>query len=153
MRPLHAERAWRSTQTVEQVWSTALDFDSYRSWWPFLVEFDPPRLQTGATARALVRAPAGYRLRLHLSLVDVDAPRIAVIDVAGDILGRCTVSFAPDGEGSTVGLAWSLAPDRHLLRILGVLARPILVQGHDWILDEGLRRCLDATGLDLRPLR
>jgi hypothetical protein len=152
MKPLHAERAWRSTQSADHVWATALDFGSYRSWWPFLVEFDPPPLETGAAAQALVRAPAGYRLRLDLALVDVDAPRTAVIDVTGDILGRCTVSVAPEGEGSTVGLAWSLAPDRRLLRVLGVLARPILVHGHDWILDEGLRRCLDATGLDLRPV-
>ncbi len=153
MKPLHAERVWRSAQPAAQVWSTALDFGSYRSWWPFLIEFDPPALETGATARAVVRAPAGYRLRLDLDLVDVDAPRRAVIEVSGDIEGRSTVRVGPDGDGATVGLAWSLAPERSLLRLLGVLARPILVHGHDWILDEGLRRCLDATGLDLEPVR
>jgi len=151
MRPLTAQRAWRSTQAPEVVWSTALDFGSYRAWWPFLVAFEPPPLTSGATTRAVVRAPAGYRLRLDLLLSEVDAPRRAVIDVTGDIVGRATVTVAPDGDGSRVGLSWTLAPDRRLLRVLGVLARPILVQGHDWILDEGLRRCRSATGLDLRP--
>ena len=56
-------------------------------------------------------------------------------------------------EGSEVTLAWSLAPDRQLLRLLGLLARPILVHGHDWILDDGLRRTIEATKLDLRPVR
>ena len=152
MRPLTAERAWRSTQAPHEVWSTALDFASYRTWWPFLVVFDPPPLTTGATTRAVIRAPAGYRLRLDLFLSEVDAPRRAVIDVTGDVVGQATVTVAPDGEGSRAGLAWSLAPDRRLLRVLGVFARPILVHGHNWILDEGLRRCLDATGLDLRPV-
>ena len=86
-----------------------------------------------------------------LSLAHVEAPKVAVIDVSGDILGQATVAVDADGDGSTVRLAWSLAPDRQLLRVLGVLARPILVHGHNWILDEGLRRCLDATGLDLAP--
>jgi hypothetical protein len=134
------------------VWATALDFGSYRTWWPFLVEFDPPPLETGATAQAVVRAPAGYRLRLQLHLTEVVAPERAVIDVTGDIVGRSTVTVAPHPDGSTAGLSWSLAPDRRLLQMLGFFARPILVHGHDWILDEGLRRTLVATGLDLRPV-
>jgi hypothetical protein len=133
------------------VWSTALDFGSYRGWWPFLVEFDPPPLEQGGTALAVVRAPAGYRLRLDLTLAEVDAPRHVAIDVTGDIVGRSTVDVAPADDGSRCRLAWSLAPDRQLLRFLGFFARPILVHGHDWILDEGLKRCLDATGLDLEP--
>jgi hypothetical protein len=109
-------------------------------------------LATGETARAVVRAPAGYRLTLDLALAEVDAPRHVAIDVTGDIVGRSTVDVAPADEGAEVCLAWSLAPDRHLLRLLGFFARPILVHGHDWILDDGLRRCLTATGLDLQPV-
>jgi hypothetical protein len=105
----------------------------------------------GETARAVVRAPAGYRLTLDLALARVEAPRHLAIDVRGDIVGHATVDVAPAGEVTDVRLAWSLAPDRRLLRLLGVLARPILVHGHDWILDDGLRRCLAATGLDLEP--
>ena len=100
-----------------------------------------------------MRAPAAYRLRLDLRLTEVEAPQRAVIDVTGDIVGRSWVGVEPNGDGSLVSLAWTLAPDRRLLRLLGVFARPILVHGHDWILDEGLRRCLDATGLDLVPVR
>ena len=135
------------------VWKTALDFGSYRDWWPWLVSFDAPALVAGETARAVVRAPAGYRLTLDLGLAEVDAPRHVAIDVTGDIVGHSTVDVAPAGDGAEVRLAWSLAPDRSLLRLLGLLARPILVHGHDWILDDGLRRCLTATGLDLQPVR
>jgi hypothetical protein len=134
------------------VWKTALDFGSYREWWPWLETFDAPVLATGETARAVVRAPAGYRLTMDLALARVDAPRHVTIDVTGDIVGRSTVDVAPDGSGAEVCLAWSLAPDRRLLRLLGFFGRPILVHGHDWILDDGLRRCLTATGLDLQPV-
>jgi hypothetical protein len=89
---------------------------------------------------------------MDLALTEVDAPRHLRIEVTGDIVGHADVGVGAVANGSEVTLAWSLAPDRHLLRILGVLARPILVHGHDWILDDGLRRCLDATGLDLRPV-
>ena len=128
-----------------------LDFDAYRGWWPWLTEFDPPPLETGAATRAVVRAPAGYRLRLDLTLAEVAAPERAVIEVAGDVTGRSTVTVAPTDGGSRVTLAWSLAPERRLLRALGVVARPVLVRGHDRILDDGFVRCLEATGLDLAP--
>jgi hypothetical protein len=151
-RPLDAERVWRSGEAPAVVWATALDFPSYRTWWPWLVEFDPPPLAAGESARAVVRAPAGYRLAMDLALTEVDAPHHVRIDVSGDIVGHAVVDVAANDHGSDVILAWSLAPDRRLLRLLGILARPILVHGHDWILDDGLRRTLDATGLDLRPV-
>jgi hypothetical protein len=94
---------------------------------------------------------------MTLTLAEVDAPRHVRIRVSGDIVGHATVAVCPaddrEDDRSEVTLAWSLAPDRQLLRVLGLLARPILVHGHDWILDDGLRRCLDATELDLRPVR
>jgi hypothetical protein len=99
----------------------------------------------------VVRAPAGYLLRLDLTLAEVDAPHRVDIVVAGDVEGRSTVTVRPREDGSDVALAWTLAPRRGLLRVLGVVARPVLVRGHDRILDDGLRRCLDATGLDLEP--
>lgn len=135
------------------MWATALDFGRYRDWWPWLVEFDAPPLTVGATSRAVVRAPAGYHLRLDLRLVEVETPTRLLIEVTGDVVGWSTVTVAPTSDGSSVALAWSLAPDRLLLRILGTVARPVLVRGHDRILDDGLRRCVDATGLDLQPAR
>ncbi|MET0827148.1 MAG: SRPBCC family protein [Acidimicrobiales bacterium] len=150
-RALRAERTWRSTHAAPEVWDTVLDFAAYRSWWPWLIEFTPPRLASGAGTRAVVRAPAGYLLRLDLTLAEVDAPHRVDIVVAGDVEGRSTVTVRPREDGSDVALAWTLAPRRSLLRVLGVVARPVLVRGHDRILDDGLRRCLDATGLDLEP--
>lgn len=152
MRPLTAERRWHSTRPQEEVFATVLDFPRYRDWWPFLTAFDPPPLAEGATTRAVVRAPAGYRLRLDLELAEVAAPKRVVIAVAGDVTGASTVTVDRAGDGSEVGLAWSLAPTRLLLRALGVLAAPVLVSGHDRILDDGFRRCLEATGLDLSPI-
>ncbi len=152
MRALTAERRWRSSQPHEHVWATVLDFSAYPSWWPFLISFEPPPLARGATTRAVVRAPAGYRLRLDLELTEVEAPRRVVIAVGGDVIGESTVTVASVDSGSEVGLHWSLAPRRRLLRALGVVAGPVLVQGHDRILDDGFRRCLEATGLDLTPI-
>ena len=100
----------------------------------------------------MVRAPAGYRLRLILTLDEVVAPERTVISVTGDVVGHATVEVRDDGTGSRVTLGWSLAPQRLLLRALDVVARPVLVRGHDRILDDGFRRCLDATGLDLVPV-
>ena len=118
-----------------------------------MTEFDAPPLRTGASTGAVVRAPAGYRLRLALTLREVVAPERAVIDVVGDVVGRSTVEVRDEGSGSEVTLGWSLAPERMLLRALGAVARPVLVRGHDRILDDGFRRCLEATGLDLVPVR
>jgi len=109
-------------------------------------------LETGATTRAVVRAPAGYRLRLDLHLDEVVAPQRTVISVSGDVVGHSTVAVRALGTGSAVTLGWSLAPERRLLRALAVVARPVLVRGHDRILDDGFDRCLEATGLDLVPV-
>jgi hypothetical protein len=131
------------------VWATALDFAAYRTWWPWLTEFEPPPLRTGASTRAVVRAPAGYRLAMRLLLTEVEPSQRTVIAVTGDVEGESTVTVRPLEDGTEVTLAWSLAPRRPLLRFLNVVARPVLVRGHDHILDDGLRRCLLATGLDL----
>ena len=100
----------------------------------------------------MVRAPAGYRLRLDLRLDEVVAPERTVITVAGDVVGSSTVEVRAHGTGSEVTLGWSLAPERRFLRAIDLVARPVLVRGHDRILDDGFRRCLEATGLDLVPV-
>lgn len=100
----------------------------------------------------MVRAPAGYRLHLTLTLDEVVAPERTFITVTGDVVGHSSVEVRPAGTGSLVTLGWSLAPQRRLLRVLDVVARPVLVRGHDRILDDGFRRCLEATGIDLTPV-
>ena len=109
-------------------------------------------MRAGATTPAVVRAPAGYRLRMHLALTEVEAPERTVIEVTGDVVGNATVTIDESGPTTEVTLAWSLAPDRPLLRVLALVARPVLVRGHDRILDDGFHRCLEATGLDLVPV-
>lgn len=148
-RALSAERTWQSALPPPQVWAAVLDFPAYPTWWPWLEEFDPPPLATGAVTHAVVRAPARYRLRLRLALGEVDPPRRARIDVDGHLGGQATVSLRPEGDGTELCLRWSLRPQRPLLRALAVVAHPVLVNGHDWILDDGLHRFTAATGLDL----
>jgi len=61
--------------------------------------------------------------------------------VSGDVRGsaRLTVQ-SNDGGGSRARLRSDLAPANPVLRSFGLVARPVVEWGHDWVLDQGLRQ-------------
>lgn len=119
---------------------------SYQEWWPWLREFDPGEgLEVGAAWSCLVAPPLPYVVRFRVVVTDVAAGTSVSTRIEGDIKGSAALTLHPDGSGGTTArLRSSLLPTNPALRAFGMVARPLVGWGHDWVLDQGRRQFISA---------
>jgi hypothetical protein len=144
-----------------RVWEAFGATDRYRSWWPWLTEFDGGPLVRGARWSCAVSPPLPYVVRFTLTLVAVEEARSIRALVEGDITGSATLELVddpdvdsdlpdlPDGSDGSDGsdgvacrihLRADLAPSHTALRLVAGAASPVVRRGHDWVLDTGARQ-------------
>jgi hypothetical protein len=114
--------------------------DDYQRWWPWLRRFDAPALEPGATWTATVQPPLPYRLTFDLHLLAVEAPRLVVADITGDLEGDARLEVSPTELGSELHFTSALEPTNRVLRAVAHVAEPMARFGHQWVLDTGLRQ-------------
>jgi uncharacterized protein YndB with AHSA1/START domain len=129
----------------EGLWAVLRRVDDYQRWWPWLRGFEADALSRGARWSCEVRPPLGYPVRFELELVEVRAPHLVTARVHGDITGEARLDIAPNGSGSEISLASSLAPSNALLRTIARLAEPVARRSHDWVLAAGIRQFVDRA--------
>jgi uncharacterized protein YndB with AHSA1/START domain len=152
MRPIDSTLAWHSPEPPEQVWAALTDTAAYGGWWPWLERLQGATPAAGGRLDATIRAPARYRIRCVVRFVEVDEPHRLEAGIEGDVSGWALIRLLPDGAGTRLTFRWSLRPRRPLLRALGVVVAPVLVRGHDRIMDEGARQFVAGSGVDLTPV-
>jgi len=136
--PFHFARTWKLDVTPERFWDTISRTDDYRSWWPWLREFDADGIHQGAKWRAEIQSPLPYALRVQLELDEVvECERLAA-DVSGDIEGWATLDLAATEGGSAIDIEWDMRPRSRAMQMAAVLARPLLRWSHEWVLARGL---------------
>lgn len=151
MTPIRSDRSWSFDVGPDQLWDAIASTHAYERWWPWLRRFDAARgLEPGETWRCEVSPPLPYVVRFGLHLDHVEPAREVRARVTGDIVGSARLSVdGAEAAGSTARLRSSLRPANPLLRSFGAVARPLVVWGHDWVLDTGLRqfvtRALEPT--------
>jgi hypothetical protein len=143
-----AEGRWRAGRSADEVWQAVLGMARRGPAWPRLEELSPP-LASAERTRVVIRAPAGYRLRLALRARTDEGRRCLGAEVSGDAAGWAELRVEPAPSGSIVRFRSDLEPRRLLLRALEVLARPLLVDGHDRILLDAAHRFAADTGVEL----
>ena len=136
--PFHFARTWKLDATPERFWDTISRTDDYRSWWPWLREFDADGFYEGAQWRAVIQSPLPYALRVQLVLDEVVECRRLAATVAGDIEGRAALDLAPADDGSAIDIEWDMRPRARAMQMAAVLARPLLRWSHEWVLARGL---------------
>jgi uncharacterized protein YndB with AHSA1/START domain len=134
---IRSDRAFSFDVPVDQLWSAIVRTEDYPTWWPWLRSFAAEGFETGAAWRCLVQPPLPYSLRFTITLDDVVPCEHAVATITGDIEGTATLTVEPDGEGSRARLVSDLAPASGLLQAFALAARPLVVWGHDRVLDRG----------------
>ena len=137
---IRSDRRHTFAMPPEQLWAAMARVEDYRDWWPWLRHLDATGLERGATWTATVQPPLPYRLRFELHLVAVEAPRLVVADVTGDIEGEARMEVSPTELGSELHLMSALVPTSRVLRTVAQLAEPVARYGHQWVLDTGLRQ-------------
>ncbi len=137
---VRSDRRYRFPLPAEELWPVLTDVARYTDWWPWLRTFEARTFAVGERWTCVVQPPLPYSLRFHLALDEVDAGRLAVATISGDIVGDARLELTDDGDGCEARLRSRLAPSNGVLRAIARVARPVVTFGHDWVLDTGLRQ-------------
>jgi hypothetical protein len=136
--PFHFARTWELDVPPDRFWATISRTDDYKSWWPWLREFDAGGFCPGARWHAVIQSPLPYVLRVDLVLDEVvECERLAA-SVTGDLQGTAGLDLAPAGAGSAIDVEWDMRPRSRAMQMAAVLARPLLRWSHEWVLARGL---------------
>jgi uncharacterized protein YndB with AHSA1/START domain len=150
--------------TSETVWSLINSVEHYRSWWPWLRQFEGGGLSVGDEWRCTVQPPVPYLVRFRVVIDHVEPPSLVRARVLGDVVGDATLRLEPatmgavaaaggddvdgdvgggdggDNQGCVAVLHSSLAPGNTALAVVSRFAAPIARFGHDWVLDSAARQ-------------
>ena len=136
--PFHFARTWELDVPPDRFWATIACTGEYRTWWPWLREFDADGMHEGSHWRAVIQSPLPYVLRVQLKLGEVvECERLAA-DVTGDIEGWAALDLHGDDHRSTIDVEWDMRPRSRAMQAAAVLARPLLRWSHEWVLARGL---------------
>ena len=137
---IESERTLLFDAGVDALWASLGRVGDYRSWWPWLRDFDARALETGDRWRCTVQPPVPYTLNFTIELAEVVAAERVAAHVSGDITGHATLTLRPAGDGSELRLVSSLEPRRPLLSMVTNVTPWLARVGHDWVLDTGQRQ-------------
>jgi hypothetical protein len=127
--------------TPETVWSRINGVEHYRSWWPWLRQFEGGGLAVGDEWRCTVQPPVPYLVRFRVVIDHVEPPTLVRAEVLGDVVGDATLTLEPAAAAECVAvLHSSLAPGNTALAVVSRFAAPIARFGHDWVLDSAARQ-------------
>jgi hypothetical protein len=145
----------------ESVWSLIGQVQGFRSWWPWLRQFEGQGLAVGDQWRCTVQPPVPYLVRFRVVIDHVEEPNLVRARVLGDVVGDATLTLeaSPEGAGPgsgldsgagsngngraagcTARLESSLAPGNRALGVVSRFAAPVARFGHDWVLDSAARQ-------------
>jgi uncharacterized protein YndB with AHSA1/START domain len=144
---IRSDRRFGFDLPPERVWEALSQTASYPRWWPWLRRLEAKGLVEGDVWSCHIQPPLPYFLRFTVTLDEVVPYESAAATIAGDICGTASFTLAPSGDGGTDGhFVSDLAPGSPVLRAFALVARPLVVWGHDWVLSEGVRE-FRARGL------
>jgi uncharacterized protein YndB with AHSA1/START domain len=149
--PFQFDRTWAFPTPVERLWEAVSDTRRFPSWFPWLDADHLGPLEAGTVARFRVSPPLPYRLHLEVAVQRVEPGRLVEALVGGDVAGPARLDVAADGDGSTARLSWTLQVRRPMLVLAERVARPVMLWGHDTVVDQGVRRFGAAIDADPRP--
>jgi len=136
-----SDRRFTFNQPPAQVWEVMARTSAYTGWWPWLRHLDAVGLVSGDVWACHIQPPLPYFLRFSVTLDDVVSGESVRATVAGDITGTAAFTLAPTDEGGCEArLVSDLAPASTVLSAFAVVARPVVVWGHDWVIAEGVRQ-------------
>ena len=124
-----------------EVWEAMTRTGNYTSWWSWLRRIDASGLVGGDVWACQVQPPLPYSLRFKITLDEVVEGRSVQATVSGDIIGAARVELSASGADATViHFVSDLEPAAGALRAFAAVARPLVVWGHDWVIDQGVRQ-------------
>jgi len=136
-----SDRSWAFDVPRKELWGRVTATGDYPTWWPWLAEFESGEgFRRGASWTCTVEPPLPYRVRFSLLLEEVRDAELVRARVGGDIRGEAKLDIEDYGSGCVARLRSDLMPANALLRGVAFAAYPLVLWGHDWVLDSGQRQ-------------
>jgi uncharacterized protein YndB with AHSA1/START domain len=162
---VRSNRTFVFASSPDVVWAAITDPSRFPGWWPWLRTIDAGTLSPGSVWRCEVKPPLPWTLRFDLVIDDVCPSERVSATVRGDVVGAAVIDLAPlphtvdtsgdaslDGQESDDGpagcrltLVSSLSPGRQVLAAAALVARPLVIAGHDWVIDSAARQFADRA--------
>jgi len=148
---IRSDRRFTFDLPPDRVWEAMGRTSAFKEWWPWLRQFEATGLVVGDIWTCHIEPPLPYDLRFTVTLEEVVSGQSARALVAGDIVGTAALTLAADEHGGCEArLLSDLAPSSGVLAAFAVVARPLVVWGHDWVIAEGVRQFRDRGLADHR---
>ena len=152
MHMLHLDRRYVFRADVEEVWHNMGRVEEFPDWWRWLRDFDVQGsgLETGGVLSGLVVPPIPYRFRVSIHMEDVQPNRSIRASLGGDLTGPAAVDLRQTPAGCELTIKWDVEMRKASMRSAARFCRPLLVWGHDQVIEITLRRFEAVVGETLR---
>lgn len=139
---LHLDGAYLFPAAPDEVWAAMSRVEEYPSWWRWLRDFrvHGGGLHTGGILSGLVVPPIPYRFRVDIHLDHVDPARSIVARLAGDLRGPASLALQEHAVGCELTIRWDVEMRKPAMRSAAHVAKPLLVWGHDQVIEVTVRR-------------
>lgn len=136
--------SWNVSGTVEEVGRMLFDTAGLPQWWRQFRHVEVTRKGgengVGRTFCTLVKGFLPYALRLTFEVTDADFPRHFTVTIDGDFQGRGCGRLTKSGDQVRLDFDMQIHIRRPLIRVLWLLAKPILAAQHTWTMAWGAAR-------------
>lgn len=142
---------WHMDAPIDRVWPIIRDISTYPTWWSQFVE--AKRLNdvdgVGALIRVHAKSALPYHMYFEAEAVREEPPRLAEVQVRGDLNGSMKWMLAPEGAGTRLDFEEIVITGKPLLNLLAPLFKPFFSWNHAIMMrrgQQGLRRLLAGKG-------
>lgn len=136
------------TVALDRLWEAISDVRQFPAWWPWLRDFDTSdhRLRPGLVMRGHVAPPVPYRMSVVVEIMDVDPLQQVRARVHGDLSGPAVLLLDHTPTGCQLTVCWRIEMCRPAMRVAARVVRPMLVWGHDRVVETTVGRFRNEIG-------
>lgn len=127
--------------TPQRVWDEIASVERLEQLWRWLriVDATHTTVTSGTTVHGRVSPPIPWTMAVTVEMDTVVPGERVDATVTGDLVGPASLRIQPDEHGATVAVAWRMAMMQPGMRMAARLSRPLLVWGHDRVVESTVR--------------
>jgi len=134
---------WRINAPLELIWNELINYKKWPVWCDGLEKIEPldqfGRLQKGNNIRSIWKGFLPYTITFDAVVHDFIQYSFLSFKVTGDLHGKGICCFESSPGTTTVQFVWNVAPTKFWMRMGSLVARPVLVENHNHILEQAVR--------------